>query len=99
MTEATNLVSRTDQATATISGSLVSLQQRLGIGTKNDRLSRPLPSGRGQNPARDQPPFWQINLGPSPGPFHVGFGALSIILVLSVFIVSDASGLQAEWRR
>jgi len=26
-------------------------------------------------------------------------GALSIILVLSVFIVSDASGLQAEWRR
>lgn len=98
MTEATNLVSRTDQATATISGSLVSLQQRLGIGTKTIDLAALFRQGE----ARILPEINTIladQSGAIAGTVMSVVGALSIILVLSVFIVSDASGLQAEWRR
>jgi predicted PurR-regulated permease PerM len=98
MTEATNLVGRTDEAAATISASLASLQKQLGISTTDIDLaalfrqaeSRVLPDLKAGLGGQS---------GAIAGTVASFIGTLSIILVLSIFIVSDASGLQAKWRR
>ncbi len=97
-TEATSLVGRTDEATATISASLASFQKGLGIGTHQIDLAALFRQGE----ARLLPDI-KATLGDQSGVIAATVasivGTLSIILVLSVFIVSDASGLQAKWRR
>jgi predicted PurR-regulated permease PerM len=98
MSEATNLISRTDEATATISASLASLQGRLGIGTNTIDLAALFRQGE----ARILPEIKTTvadQSGAIAGTVISVVGALSITLVLSIFIVSDASGLQAKWRR
>jgi len=98
MSEATNLVSRTDEATATISASLSSLQKQLGIGTHDVDLAALFRQGE----SRILPDIKATVGGQSgaiAGTVASIIGTLSIILVLSIFIVSDASGLQAKWRR
>jgi predicted PurR-regulated permease PerM len=98
MSEATNLVSRTDEATATISASLASLQKQLGIGTHDVDLAALFRQGE----SRILPDIKATVGGQSgaiAGTVASIIGTLSIILVLSIFIVSDASGLQAKWRR
>jgi predicted PurR-regulated permease PerM len=98
MSEATNLVGRTDEATATISASLASLQKQLGIGTNSVDLSALFRQGE----ARILPDIKATvgsQSGVIAGTVASIVGTLSIILVLSIFIVSDASGLQAKWRR
>jgi predicted PurR-regulated permease PerM len=97
-TEATNLVNRTDEATANISGSLASLQKSLGIGTGTIDLAALFRQGE----ARILPDI-RATLGTQSGAIAGTVasivGTLSMILILSVFIVSDADGLQAKWRR
>jgi predicted PurR-regulated permease PerM len=97
-TEATSLVGRTDEATATISASLASLQRGLGIGTNQIDLAALFRQGEAS-----MGPNIKATLGGQSGVIAGTVasivGTLSIILVLSVFIVSDASGLQAKWRR
>jgi predicted PurR-regulated permease PerM len=97
-TEATNLVNRTDEATANISASLASLQKTLGIGTATIDLAAMFR----QAEARILPDI-KATLGNQSGAIAgtvaSTVGTLSMILVLSVFIVSDADGLQAKWRR
>lgn len=96
--EASNLVNRLDEGTATISGSLASLQKTLGIGTGTIDLAalfraaeaRILPDLRATLASQS---------GAIAGTVASIVGTLSMILILSVFIVSDASGLQAKWRR
>ena len=98
MTEATNLVNRTDEATATISASLASLQKSLGISTQTIDLAALFREGE----ARVLPDIKNTlatQSGAIAGTVASIVGTLSIILVLSIFIVSDASGLQAKWRR
>jgi predicted PurR-regulated permease PerM len=98
MSEATNLIGRTDEATATISASLASLQGRLGISTNTIDLAALFRQGE----ARILPEIKTIvadQSGSIAGTVISVVGALSITLVLSIFIVSDASGLQAKWRR
>jgi predicted PurR-regulated permease PerM len=98
MSEATNLVSRIDEATATISASLASLQKQLGIGTNSVDLAALFRQGE----ARIVPDIKATvgsQSGVIAGTVASIVGTLSIILVLSIFIVSDASGLQAKWRR
>jgi predicted PurR-regulated permease PerM len=98
ITEATNLVNRLDEATATISGSLASLQKSLGISTGTIDLAALFR----QAEARVLPDL-KATLGGQSGAIAGTVasivGTLSIILVLSIFIVSDADGLQAKWRR
>jgi predicted PurR-regulated permease PerM len=98
MSEATNLVSRTDEATATISASLASLQRSLGMGTQTIDLAALFRQGEGQ-----VLPEIKNTLAHQSGAIAATVasivGTLSITLVLSIFIVSDASGLQAKWRR
>jgi len=65
MSEGTNLINRTDEATATISASLASLQQHLGIGTDTIDLAALFRQGKPESCPRSKP-LWQINLGPSP---------------------------------
>jgi predicted PurR-regulated permease PerM len=97
-TEATNLVNRTDEATGNISASLASLQKTLGIGTATIDLAAMFR----QAEARILPDI-KATLGNQSGAIAGTVasivGTLSMILVLSVFIVSDADGLQAKWRR
>jgi predicted PurR-regulated permease PerM len=97
-TEATNLVNRTDEATANISASLASLQKTLGIGTATIDVAALFR----QAEARILPDI-KATLGTQSGAIAGTVasivGTLSMILVLSVFIVSDADGLQAKWRR
>jgi len=96
--EATSLVGRTDEATATISASLASLQRGFGIGTNQIDLAALFRQGE----ARLLPDIEATVGGQSgaiAGTVASIVGTLSIILVLSIFIVSDASGLQAKWRR
>ena len=98
MTEATNLVNRTDEATATISASLASLQRSLGISTQTIDLAALFRQGE----ARVLPEIKSTlatQSGAIAGTVASIVGTLSITLVLSIFIVSDASGLQAKWRR
>jgi len=98
MSEATNLLGRTDEATATISASLVSLQDRLGISTNTVDLAALFRQGE----ARILPEIKATladQSGVIAGMVVSVVGALTITLALSVFIVSDASGLQAKWRR
>ena len=98
ITEATNLVNRLDEATATISGSLASLQKSLGISTGTIDLAVLFR----QTEARVLPDLKATLEGQSgaiAGTVASIVGTLSIILVLSIFIVSDADGLQAKWRR
>jgi predicted PurR-regulated permease PerM len=98
VSEATNLVGRTDEGTATISASLVSLQRSLGIGTGTIDLAALFRQGE----SRILPgitTFLSDQSGAIAGNVASVVGALSLTLVLSVFIVSDASGLQAKWRR
>src|SRR5450759_2597765 len=98
ITEATNLVNRLDEATATISGSLASLQKSLGISTGTIDLAALFR----QTEARVLPDLKATLEGQSgaiAGTVASIVGTLSIILVLSIFIVSDADGLQAKWRR
>jgi predicted PurR-regulated permease PerM len=98
MGEATNLVSRTDEATATISTSLASLQKQLGIGTNSVDLAALFRQGE----ARILPDIKATvgsQSGAIAGTVASIVGTLAIILVLSIFMVSDASGLQAKWRR
>ena len=98
ITEATNLVNRFDEATATISGSLASLQKSLGIGTATIDLAALFRQGA----ARVLPDI-KTTLGTQSGAIAGTVasivGTLSMILILSIFIVSDADGLQAKWRR
>jgi predicted PurR-regulated permease PerM len=97
-TEATNFVGRIDEGTATISASLASLQRSLGIGTAEIDLAALFRQGE----ARVLPDLKATLSGQSgaiAGTAASIIGTLSIILVLSIFIVSDASGLQAKWRR
>jgi len=98
MREATSLVNRTDEATATISASLTSLQRSLGIGTRTVDLAALFRQGEGR-----VLPDLKTTLASQSGAIAATVvsivGTLSITLVLSVFIVSDASGLQAKWRR
>jgi predicted PurR-regulated permease PerM len=98
ITEATNLVNRFDEATATISGSLTSLQSSLGISTGTIDLAALFRQGA----ARVLPEI-KTTLGTQSGAIAGTVasvvGTLSMILILSIFIVSDADGLQAKWRR
>jgi predicted PurR-regulated permease PerM len=98
ITEAQNLVNRTDEATATISGSLASLQHSLGISVATIDLAALFRQGE----ARILPDI-KATLGTQSGAIAGTVasivGTLSIILILSGFIVSDADGLQAKWRR
>jgi predicted PurR-regulated permease PerM len=97
-TEATNLVNRTDEATANISASLASLQKSLGISSGTIDLAALFRQGE----ARILPDI-KATLGTQSGAIAGTVasivGTLSMILILSVFIVSDANGLQAKWRR
>jgi predicted PurR-regulated permease PerM len=98
MSEATNLVNRTDEGTATISASLASLQRTLGISTQTIDLAALFRQGE----SRVLPEIKSTlatQSGAIAGTVASIVGTLSITLVLSVFIVSDASGLQAKWRR
>jgi predicted PurR-regulated permease PerM len=98
ITEASNLVNRYDEATATISGSLASLQKSLGLSTATIDLAALFSQGA----ARILPDI-KTTLGTQSGAIAGTVasivGTLSMILILSIFIVSDASGLQAKWRR
>jgi predicted PurR-regulated permease PerM len=98
ITEATNLVNRLDEGTATISGSLASLQKSLGISTGTIDLAALFRQGE----ARILPDI-RATLGTQSGAIAGTVasivGTLSMILILSIFIVSDADGLQAKWRR
>jgi predicted PurR-regulated permease PerM len=98
MSEATNLVGRTDEATATISASLASLQASLGIGTNTIDLAALFRQGEA-NILPDIKTTLGHESGAIAGTVASTIGTLSITLVLSIFIVSDASGLQAKWRR
>jgi predicted PurR-regulated permease PerM len=98
MNEATNLIGRTDEATATISASLASLQASLGISTKTIDLAALFRQGEA-NILPDIKTTLAHESGAIAGTVASIIGTLSIILVLSIFIVSDASGLQAKWRR
>jgi predicted PurR-regulated permease PerM len=96
--EATNLVNRLDEATATISGSLASLQKSLGISTGTIDLAALFrQTEAGVMP--DLKATLEGQSGAIAGTVATIVGTLSIILVLSIFIVSDAEGLQAKWRR
>ena len=96
--EATSLVNRTDEATATISASLASLQRSLGVKTGTVDLAALFRQGEGR-----VLPDIKATLASQSGAIAATVvsivGTLSITLVLSIFIVSDASGLQAKWRR
>jgi predicted PurR-regulated permease PerM len=97
-TEATNLVNRTDEATANMSASLASLQRTVGIGTSTIDLAALFR----QAEARILPDIkatLSTQSGAIAGTVASIVGTLSMILILSVFIVSDADGLQAKWRR
>ena len=98
LTEATSLVNRLDEGAATIGGSLASLQASLGINTETIDLAALFR----QAEARILPDI-KATLGTQSGAI-AGTGAsivgtLSMILILSIFIVSDADGLQAKLRR
>ena len=98
ITEASNLVNRLDEGTVTISGSLASLQQTLGISTGTIDLAALFRAAE----ARILPDIKATlanQSGAIVGTVASIVGTLSMILILSVFIVSDASGLQAKWRR
>jgi predicted PurR-regulated permease PerM len=98
MSDATNLVGRTDEATATISASLASLQKQLGISTHDINLAALFREGESRI-LPDIKATVGSQSGAIAGTVASIVGTLSIILVLSIFIVSDASGLQAKWRR
>jgi predicted PurR-regulated permease PerM len=98
ITEATNLVNRFDEATATISGSLASLQKSLGIGTATIDLAALFREGAGRI-LPDLKAILGTQSGAIAGTVASIVGTLSMILILSIFIVSDADGLQAKWRR
>ena len=98
MSEATNLVNRLDEGTATISASLASLQKTLGISTGTIDLAAIFR----QAEARVVPEFKSTmtnQSGAIAGTAVSIIGTLFMTLVLSVFIVSDAAGLQAKLRR
>ena len=98
ITEATNLVNRIDEATATIGASLASLQTSLGISTGTIDLAALFRQGA----ARVLPDIkttLETQSGAIAGSVASIVGTLSMILILSIFIVSDADGLQAKWRR
>ena len=98
ITEASNLVNRVDEGTATISGSLASLQKQLGIGTHDVDLAALFRQGESRILPDIKATFGGQS-GAIAGTVTSIVGTLSMILILSVFIVSDASGLQAKWRR
>ena len=98
MSEATNLVGRIDEATATISASLASLQKQFGISTHDIDLAALFREGESRI-LPDIKATVGSQSGAIAGTVASIVGTLSIILVLSIFIVSDASGLQAKWRR
>lgn len=98
MSEATNLLGRTDEATATISASLISLQRQFGISTNTIDLAALFRQGEGRILPEIKATVADQS-GAIAGTVVSIVGALSITLALSVFIVSDASGLQAKWRR
>ncbi len=98
ITEATNLANRFDEATATISGSLASLQKSLGVSTATIDLAALFRQGA----ARVLPDIrttFETQSGAIAGTVASIVGTISMILILSIFIVSDADGLQAKWRR
>ncbi len=98
VSEATNLVSRIDEGTATISGSLASLQSSLGIGTGTIDLAALFRQAEAGVVPGVQATI-TAQSGAIAGAAVSVAGTLSIILVLSVFIVSDADGLQAKMHR
>jgi predicted PurR-regulated permease PerM len=96
--EATNLISRSDEATATISASLVSLQHQIGLSPQTIDLATLFRQAEGQiTPTLKT--MVDTQSGNIASTLLSVLTTLSLILVLSVFIVSDASGLQAKWRR
>ena len=96
--EASNLVNRTDEGTATISASIASLQARVGISTGTiDFAALFRQAEAGVVPGIKSTLATQS--GAIAGAAVSVAGTLSIILVLSVFIVSDAEGLQAKLHR
>jgi predicted PurR-regulated permease PerM len=98
MREVTNLVNRLDEGTATISGSLASLQKTLGVSTGTIDMAALFR----QAEARVVPEFKSTmtsQSGAIAGTAVSIVGTLFMTLVLSVFIVSDAAGLQAKLRR
>jgi len=98
MSEATNLANRLDEGTARIGNSLASLQASLGISAATIDLAALFR----QAEARVVPEL-KSNLtsqsGAIAGTAISVVGTLVMTLVLSVFIVADATGLQAKWRR
>jgi predicted PurR-regulated permease PerM len=96
--EATNLVSRTDEGTATISASLASLQAHLGISTGTIDLAALFRQAEA-GVVPEVKSTLAAQSGAIAGAAVSVAGTLSIILVLSVFIVSDAEGLQAKLHR
>ncbi|HEX7591552.1 MAG TPA: AI-2E family transporter [Candidatus Limnocylindrales bacterium] len=98
MSEATNLANRLDEGTAQISHSLASLQKTLGIGTGTIDLAALFR----QAEARVVPELKSTlssQSGAIAGTAVSVVGTLFLTLVISVFIVSDAAGLQAKLRR
>jgi predicted PurR-regulated permease PerM len=98
VSEVTALLNRTDEATATISGSLASLQKTLGISTGTIDLA-----ARFRETEARVLPELKSTLSSQSGAIASTavsvIGTLFLTLVLSVFIVSDAAGLQAKFRR
>jgi predicted PurR-regulated permease PerM len=98
VSEATALVNRTDEGTATISNSLASLQKTLGISTGTVDLA-----ARFRDTEAKVLPELRSTLanqsGAIAGTAVSIIGTLFLTLILSVFIVSDAAGLQAKLRR
>jgi predicted PurR-regulated permease PerM len=98
MSEVTNLANRLDEGTAQISNSLASLQKSLGISTGTIDLAALFR----QAEARVVPEL-KSTLSSQSGAIASTavsvIGTLFLTLVISVFIVSDAAGLQAKLRR
>ena len=96
--EAQNLVRRSDEANTTISDTLSSLQNTLGLNANSIDLVSLFHQAQ-DTVVRQVETTLTNQLGTIAGTLVSVVGTLSLILILSIFIVSDAPGLQAKWRR
>jgi len=96
--EAQNLVRRSDEANTTIGNTLASLQNSLGLNTNSIDLVSLFHQAQ-DTVVRQVETTLTNQLGTIAGTLMSVIGTLSLILILSIFIVSDAPGLQAKWRR
>ena len=96
--EAQNLAHRSDEANATISNTLSSLQNSLGLNPKTIDLVSLFHQAQ-DTVVRQVETTLNNQLGTFAGTLMSVVGTLSLVLILSIFIVSDAPGLQAKWRR